>query len=115
MTNVWEYRFLRGESTQWTEQNPILGPAEPGVEINTGHFKIGDSVTPWNELPYFLNSDGVAAMIQSAINSIPGGDPRIGNLGDLTTEDKTLIVSAINEINSEGADFVLLYENAKAG
>lgn len=117
MANVWEYRFLRGTPQRWADQNPILGPAEPGVEIGSGQFKLGDGVTPWNDLPYFLNENGVVALIQGMAGSGDGSgpDPRIGNMSDLTTDDKTLIVSAINELNNEGIDFVVLYENAKAG
>lgn len=115
--DVWDFRFQRGTAARWAEKNLVLGPAEPGVEIDTHQFKFGDGATPWNDLPYFLNADGVAALIEATLADIggSGSDPRIGNLSDLTTDDKTLIVTAINEVNAEGADFVLLYENAKAG
>lgn len=116
-TEIWDFRFQRGTAARWTELNIVLGPGEPGIELGTGRFKLGDGVTAWNDLTYYLDEDGVAALIQSAIGAGggSGSDPRIGNLSNLTTDDKSLIVTAINEVNAEGADFVLLYENAKAG
>lgn len=113
----WDFRFQRGTQSRWTALNVVLGPGEPGIELNTHRFKIGDGVTPWNDLPYFLNEDGVAAYVEAIIADIgsTGSDPRIGSMTDLTTEDKTLLVAAINEVNAEGADLLLLYENAKAG
>lgn len=112
---VWDFRFQRGTASRWTERNIVLGSGEPGVELDTHRFKIGDGSTPWNDLPYFLNEEGVAAYVYATIAEIggSGSDPRIGDMSELTTEDKTLIVSAINELNGEGTDYVLLYENAK--
>jgi hypothetical protein len=100
---VWDFRFQRGTQDRWAAQNPILGPGEPGIELDTHRFKMGDGYTTWNDLPYFLNEEGVAAYVEAYLAEIggDGSDPRIGNLSDLTTDDKSLIVTAINEVNSE--------------
>lgn len=45
-------QFRRGDAARWTEVNPILRPGEPGYELDEGGLKIGDGVTPWNNLPY---------------------------------------------------------------
>ena len=42
-------------------------------------------------------------------------DPRVGDIDNLTTEDKSSIVGAINELNYEDVSLALLYNNAKAG
>lgn len=39
-------------ATNWTTVNPILAEGEVGVETDTNKFKIGDGVTPWNNLDY---------------------------------------------------------------
>jgi len=54
MAEVIPYRFrLRGgTASEWTTANTILLAREPGVETDTGAFKIGDGVTGWNALPY---------------------------------------------------------------
>lgn len=111
-----EFRFQRGSANRWTQLNPILGPAEPGVELDTGNFKMGDGNTAWNDLDYHLNETGVRSMIDVAIAQSGGqsSDPRVGDLADLTTQSKTTIVSAINEVNDD-VSLVLLYDNAKAG
>ena len=43
----------RGTKAAWEKNNPILAKSEPGHESDTGRLKIGDGVTPWNELDYF--------------------------------------------------------------
>ena len=54
-------RFKRGQSTSWTQQNPTLYPGEPGFEMDTGRFKIGNGVDRWNDLPYIGETDVVNA------------------------------------------------------
>ena len=36
----------------WVSHNPILLDREIGYERETGKYKIGDDITPWNDLPY---------------------------------------------------------------
>lgn len=45
-------QFRRGKAAEWTQVNPILREGEPGFEIDLGGLKIGDGITPWNELEY---------------------------------------------------------------
>lgn len=42
----------RGLAAEWTLANPVLVAGEPGFEVDTGKFKIGDGVTAWNSLAY---------------------------------------------------------------
>lgn len=100
--NIYEFRFQRGSSARWTELNPTLGPGEPGVEIDTGLFKMGDGNTPWNDLHYYLTEPYILGMIEVELAETGGlsSDPRVGDLEDLTTTAKDLIVSAINEVKS---------------
>ena len=45
-------QFRRGNAAEWTQVNPILRAGEPGFELDEGGLKIGNGLTPWNELPY---------------------------------------------------------------
>lgn len=51
------FKFKRGLAENWTIKNPILETGEPGFELDTGKLKIGNGITPWNELLY-INSKG---------------------------------------------------------
>lgn len=51
-------QLRRGTSTEWTAVNPTLSSGEPGVETDTGKFKLGNGTDDWNTLPY-ANSGGV--------------------------------------------------------
>lgn len=46
------FEFRRGTAAQWTSANPVLGSGEPGVETDTGMFKIGNGSTAWTSLGY---------------------------------------------------------------
>lgn len=41
-----------GTASAWTTANPTLDLGEPGVETDTGQWKIGTGVTAWNSLAY---------------------------------------------------------------
>ncbi len=45
-------QLRNGTSALWTTNNPTLAQGEPGVESDTGLFKIGDGVTDWVNLAY---------------------------------------------------------------
>ena len=46
------FKFKRGTAARWAEVNPILEQGEPGYVYDQNRLKIGDGVTPWNDLPY---------------------------------------------------------------
>lgn len=46
------------DAAAWTAANPVLDNGEFGVEDDTGLFKVGDAVTPWNELSYSASGSG---------------------------------------------------------
>jgi hypothetical protein len=55
----------RGTATQWTSSNngdgPILNAGEIGWESDTNKFKIGDGVSYWSALTYFVDATDVIA------------------------------------------------------
>lgn len=49
------FKFKRGTAARWKELNLVLAEGEPGWAIDTYTLKIGDGVTPWNDLPEISN------------------------------------------------------------
>lgn len=109
--------FRRGRPEEWEMQDPILSEGEPGLEKGTGKFKIGNGISTWSRLPYYLDELGIEVLISSLFNDSDAEDLaiRIGDLNNLSTTDRDSIVDAINEVNCAPIPFVLLYQNAKAG
>ena len=50
----------RGTAADWAAQNPVLSDGELGFERDTKVMKMGDGVTPWNDLvmPYLTAGGG---------------------------------------------------------
>lgn len=42
----------RDTKARWAENNPILLEGEPGYELDTDQYKLGDGEHAWNDLPY---------------------------------------------------------------
>lgn len=85
-----------GRADSWTAKNPILADGQLGYERDGARrHKIGDGVTPWNDLPY------------------AGG----GNSGDdseaMLALDDHINAAEPHPVYDDGPSFVLLYENAK--
>lgn len=45
-------QLKRGSASRWKELNLVLAAGEPGFVTDENKLKIGDGVTPWNDLPY---------------------------------------------------------------
>ena len=52
-----KFYFKRGKAASWIEKNILLGPGEPGFEIDTGRLKVGDGIHAWNNLPYLAENE----------------------------------------------------------
>lgn len=47
-------------AAEWVAENPVVALNTLGYETDTGLYKMGDGVSLWNDLPYFMGgSDGV--------------------------------------------------------
>ena len=51
------FKLKRGTAARWEEVNPILEQGEPGFVYDENRLKIGDGITPWNELAYIGESN----------------------------------------------------------
>jgi hypothetical protein len=86
-------KFRRDYSWRWTRENPVLAPGEPGVESNTGRFKIGDGFTAWTDLGYFVSED-----------------PTDASNATLAEHVNSLLPHPVYD---DGPSLALIYQNAK--
>jgi hypothetical protein len=72
------YRILlrRDLSQNWNYNNPVLMSGEPGYEMDTRKFKMGDGQTPWSQLSYYSGVTGPAG-----ISNVPGPTGATGATG----------------------------------
>lgn len=62
------FKLKRGIASRWAELNPILQQGEPGFVYDTNQLKIGDGITPWNELPYLVPTDEINQLSEIVSN-----------------------------------------------
>lgn len=107
---IFKFQFRRHLAATWlTLPNAILRMGEPGIEIDTHRFKIGDGASSWEELDYFPQTSEVQALIQQALHEIDyGGD------GSAQAALRDHISSSTpHPVYDDGPSFLLLYLNAK--
>ena len=68
------FRLKRATEARWAELNPVLDPGEPGFVYDRNRLKIGDGITPWNDLPY-IDGKSVVISYGSHIDFPENGDP----------------------------------------
>ncbi len=70
------YRILlrRDLSQNWNYNDPVLMSGEPGYEMDTRKFKMGDGQTPWSQLPYYLGATGPVGVAGPTGPTGPSGD-----------------------------------------
>jgi hypothetical protein len=62
-------RLRGGTLSQWRNNNTVLLDRQIGMVTSGpdyGKFKVGDGTSGWNDLPYILGADGIAATIDIA-------------------------------------------------
>jgi hypothetical protein len=59
----------RGNASQWTSSNPVLGNGEIGFESDTNKFKIGNGVTAWTSLNYFSTLSSIFSTANTFSNT----------------------------------------------
>jgi hypothetical protein len=80
---MFRFQLRRGTASSWATANPILRAGEPGIETDTNKFKIGNGIQHWNELRYFIDVNGIDALIAEAvIEGVPGPQGPKGDKGD---------------------------------
>ena len=92
------FQLRRGSAEVWETNNPILKRGEPGFVIDENKLKIGDGVTPWNDLKYIGNSDEILDGLQTIVSGlqtdVADNTAAISNINTkigTVAEDKTLV------------------------
>jgi len=52
----------RDTAANWTTVNPILADGEMGIERDTNKAKVGNGVSTWTALPYFISPVGESGL-----------------------------------------------------
>lgn len=52
-------QIRRDSASNWVAENPVLAQGEFGYELVTKKLKIGDGLSAWNDLDYFISTGGV--------------------------------------------------------
>lgn len=125
MAEIIKTTFLlrRGYKAVWERNNPILATGEPGFVIDENRLKIGDGITPWNDLDYIGEAERIESIsatvgeLVSLINGTvdengqPNGDGLIDKIAfvEETVERQGALIE-----NKADADKVYTKEEADA-
>ena len=93
MEREYTLKFKRATGARWVSLNPVLGAGEAGYESDTGKIKVGDGVTPWTTLDYFI--------------------PQPDSVESGATLAEHITAPLPHPIYDDGPSLVLLYQNAK--
>ena len=102
---IYTIQLKRGLAKNWNALDPILEPGEPGVEIDTGRFKIGNGVDSWNELKY-AGEDGTGVVNAATHYDFP-------SIGDVNTIYKAQEEKKIYQWNSVSFNYEVISEESK--
>lgn len=61
MANLIQLR--RDSRTLWNARNPVLADGEPGIEQDTGRWKVGDGHLPWQDLEYVAGGEAGGGLL----------------------------------------------------
>lgn len=75
----------KGTSSSWSSVDPVLANGEPGIETDTGRFKVGDGSSQWSARSY--------VDVQGAVQSSPYRSFGDGSDGDLVLNSGTVTLS----------------------
>ena len=93
----------RGTAAEWTLADTILADGEQGFETDTLKMKIGDGVTAWTSLTYFI-SGGVAGITElSDLTDVNTSTPTNRNVlvaDGLDFESRALVEADISDLDT---------------
>lgn len=115
------YRILlrRDTLSNWQVNNPVLLSGEPGYETDNGRLKVGDGITPWNQLSYYYGATGGTGSIGSiGLTGPTGGFGPTGATGSIGITGPIGVTGATGPVGATGAtglDFSLILTNQQTG
>lgn len=67
-----QLQLRRDSAANWTSANPTLLQGEAGYETDTDKLKIGDGVTAWSSLSYWVGGGAAGDMLLASIQTVTG-------------------------------------------
>lgn len=96
-------QVLRNTADRWASVNPVLRAGEPGYDLTNHILKVGDGLTPWNDL---LSSEGSpgppGAQGLPGTPGLPGGDGPRGAPGENGTNGSNGAPGATGPAGAQG-------------
>lgn len=95
-----------GTTSDWETEDPILKESEFGIDLDSGKFKIGDGVSKWSELSYFISEASLGDL--EGVAGPEGPEGPAGEPGpDVTNKIESIEhgLTGMLTIISEAADF----------
>ena len=68
---ITRFKLRNGTAAQWTAENPILLEGEVGIETDTRNFKVGNGVSAWSALSYYIASS--VPLVRGQANKMTDG------------------------------------------
>lgn len=101
----------RGTAEQWTIVNPILASGEIGYETDNNRFKLGDGITVWSLLPYFVDETNLSASLEDYVPldslGVADGVATLDGTGKITSSQ----LPDIGELSQDAVDQALTAGN----
>lgn len=99
-SKITQIRFREDTAANWASTNPILASSEPGREIDTNIFKIGDGIRHWNDLPAYDTAEIISLQnfsYNSTAVAYNGIENKLEFTGDISyTTNKSAEVTITN-------------------
>lgn len=100
------YRIIlrRDTSENWSNNNPVLLSGEPGYETDTGYLKIGDGVSTWQQLEFYMGATGATGSVGPTGAGGTGSNIFYGNqiIGPSGGTASTLVLSGYASLGFTG-------------
>jgi hypothetical protein len=90
---ITRFKLRNGSAAEWTAENPILLEGEVGIETDTRNYKVGNGVSAWSALPYYI--EGVLARGQAS--KMTGGTITISAAGTYQSTGLTATFDAVSD------------------
>lgn len=96
------YQVRRDTAANWTAANPTLLQGEWALETDTHRAKLGDGVTAWSSLAYFL-ADEISAAVAAVIDGAPGALNTLNELAAALDDDASFAATITNALAAKAA------------
>lgn len=84
-----QIKIRRDTTSNWSNHNPILALGELGYDTKKGAFKVGDGITPWNDLGFIQSAteqDIMDYLSSTSATYMAYADSADGSVGFSTTD-----------------------------